>query len=231
MQTRSSGRAARPVLIGAAGLLVAALVASQFLLPTVLERRIADDLEQFGPRPDVSVSAFPAVKLLFGRADRIEIDAPAARVETSSLLDELSDTGEVDKVDARIGTLQIGLLDLSDVRITKDGDDAGAAATITLSELQAALSQLANLRVVTDAGGNGFVLEGQVTVFGRTVGGRARVRADGGKLVVGLEGLPIGQLTLVDDDRLRVTGVSAREVPGGYRLAIEGVLSRTASGA
>ncbi|UUY05805.1 DUF2993 domain-containing protein [Svornostia abyssi] len=230
MQTRSSGRAARPVLIGAAGLLVAALVASQFLLPAVTERRLADELEQFGPRPDVQVSAFPAVKLLFGRADRIEIDATIARVETSSLLDELSDSGDVGELDTRIGELQIGLLRLSQVHLTKDGDDVTAAATITLSELQQALRQLANLRVVPNAG-EGIVFEGQVSVFGRTLGGRARVRADGGKLVVGLEGLPIGSLTLVDDERVRVTDVGAREVPGGYRLSIEGVLSRTASGA
>lgn len=230
MQTRSPGRAARPVLIGAAGLLVAALVASQFLLPAVTERRLADELEQFGPRPDVQVSAFPAVKLLFGRADRIEIDATIARVETSSLLDELSDSGDVGELDTRIGELQIGLLRLSQVHLTKNGDDVAAAATITLSELQLALRQLANLRVVTNAG-EGIVLEGQVSVFGRTLGGRARVRAADGKLVVGLEGLPIGSLTLVDDERVRITGVGAREVPGGYRLSIEGVLSRTASGA
>lgn len=230
MQTGSPGRAARPVLVGAAGLVIAVLVASQFLLPAVIERRIADDLEQFGPRPQVDVSAFPALKLLLGQADRIEIDAPAARVDSTALLDELTGTGDVDKVEARIGQLQIGLLNLSEVRIGKDGDDVGATATITLSELQASLSQLANLRVVTEAG-DAIVLEGQLTVFGRTVRGRARVRADDGKLVVGLEGLPLGQITLVDDERARVTGVAAREVPGGYRLSIEAVLSRTASGA
>lgn len=230
MQTRSSGRAARPVLIGAAGLLVAALVASQFLLPAVSERRLADELEQFGPRPDVQVSAFPAVKLLFGRADRIEIDATIARVETSSLVDELSDSGDVGELDTRIGELQIGLLRLSQVHLTKNADDVTATATITLSELQQALRLLANLRVVTNAG-EGILLEGQVSVFGRTLGGQARVLADDGKLVVGLEGLPIGRLTLVDDQRVRITGVGAREVPGGYRLSIEGVLSRTASGA
>ncbi|MGK2937717.1 MAG: LmeA family phospholipid-binding protein [Solirubrobacteraceae bacterium] len=230
MQTRSSGRAARPVLIGAAGLLVAALVASQFLLPAVSERRLADELEQFGPRPDVQVSAFPAVKLLFGRADRIEIDATIARVETSSLVDELSDSGDVGELDTRIGELQIGLLRLSQVHLTKNADDVTATATITLSELQQALRLLANLRVVTNAG-EGILLEGQVSVFGRTLGGQARVLADDGKLVVGLEGLPIGRLTLVDDERVRITGVGAREVPGGYRLSIEGVLSRTASGA
>lgn len=178
----------------------------------------------------MQVSAFPAVKLLFGRADRIEIDATIARVETSSLVDELSDSGDVGELDTRIGELQIGLLRLSQVHLTKNADDVTATATITLSELQQALRLLANLRVVTNAG-EGILLKGQVSVFGRTLGGQARVLADDGKLVVGLEGLPIGRLTLVDDERVRITGVGAREVPGGYRLSIEGVLSRTASGA
>lgn len=207
-----------------------ALVASQFLLPALVERRIADDLEQFGPRPDVEVAAFPAVKLLFGRADRVDVDARVARVETGSLLDELNDSGDADEIAVRVGELQIGELRLSEVRLTKSGDDVTAAATITLSALQQSLTQLANLRVVDD-GGPGILLAGEVTVFGRTVGGGARVRADDGKLVVGLEGLPLGTLTLVDDDRLRITDVAAREVAGGYRMSLEGVLSRTASGA
>lgn len=230
MLTRSPGRAARPALLVAAGVVVAALVASQFLLPTLSERRIADDLEQFGPRPEVEVSAFPALKLLLGKADRVEIDAPAARVDTSALLDEIGETGDVDEVAVRIERLQIGELRLSEVRLTKDGDDVGAAATITLSQLQQSLAQLANLRVVDD-GAPGILLAGEVTVFGRSVGGQARVRAEDGRLVVGLEGLPIGTLTLVNDERLRITDVGAREVPGGYRLSLEGVLTRTASGA
>jgi hypothetical protein len=221
--TRS--RAARPVLLGAAGFALALLAASQFLLPHLAERRLADELEQFGPRPEVDVRAFPAVKLLFGRIDRIEIDQDAARIDTARLVDELSESGDVEEFEARVGTLQIGLLRLSEVRLAKNGDDVAAAATVTLGELQGALRDLTNLRVLPAGEGGGIVLAGEVTVFGRTIGGRARVRADGGRLVVGVEGLPLGELTLVDDRRLRIVDVGAAEVPGGYRLSLRGVLA------
>lgn len=224
MPTRS--RAARPVLLGVAGLLVAVLVASQFLLPVLAERRLADELEQYGPRPEVEVRAFPALKLLLGRADRVEIVAPAARTDTATIVDKLSESGDVEEFDARVGTFQIGMLRLTDVQVTKDGGDVAAGATATLNELQGALRDLANLRVIPAADGDGILLSGEVTVFGRTIGGQARVRADGGRLVVGLEGLPLGPITLVDDPRLRITDVGAVELPGGgYRLTLEGVLA------
>lgn len=223
MPTRS--RAARPILLGVAGVLLTLLVASQFLLPHLAERRLADELEQYGPRPDVDVRAFPAVKLIFGRADRIEVDQSAARIDTPQLIDELSESGDVGEFEARVGELQIGMLRLSEVRVAKDGDDVTAAATVTLGELQGALRDLTNLRVLPAGEGGGIVLAGEVTVFGRTIGGRARVRPDGGRLVVGVEGLPLGAITLVDDPRLRIVDVGAREVPGGYRLSLRGVLA------
>ena len=69
----------------------------------------------------MDVRAFPAVKLLFGRVDRIEIAQDAARIDTPQLIDELSESGDVDEFEARVGTLQIGMLRLSDVRVAKDG--------------------------------------------------------------------------------------------------------------
>lgn len=224
MPTRS--RSVRPVLIGGAAVLVLLLAASQFVLPLLAERRLADELERYGPRPEVEVSAFPAFKLLFGRADRVEVHADMARVQPGSLVDELSTRADVDDVEVSIGELQVGALQLADVRITKDGDDARAAATVTLQGLRLALRDLANIRVLPSD--DGILIGGEVTVFGRTIGGRARVRALDGRLVVGVEGLPLGTVTLLDDDRLRVTGVGAREVPGGYRLSIDGVLTDAA---
>lgn len=224
MPTRS--RAVRPVLIGGAAVLVLLIAASQFVLPLLAERRLADELERYGPRPEVEVSAFPAFKLLFGRADRVEVHADMARVQPGSLVDELSARADVDDVEVSIGELQVGALQLADVRITKNGDDARAAATVTLQGLQLALRDLANIRVLPSD--DGILIGGEVTVFGRTIGGQARVRARDGTLVVGVEGLPLGTVTLLDDDRLRVTGVGAREVPGGYRLSIDGVLTDAA---
>ncbi|MBJ7330798.1 MAG: hypothetical protein JHC95_12935 [Solirubrobacteraceae bacterium] len=226
--TRPRGRTVRVVLISLAGVIVVLLFASQLLLPTLASRRLADNLERFGPRPDVKVSAFPALKLLTGQADRVTIHGTTARIAPGPLLDQFSDRGDADEVDLRVDALQVGLLDLTDVHVTKNGDDVTSAATVTLSDLQQSLRQLANLRVAADDTGEGILLEGEVRLFGRAIGGAARVRADEGKIVVGIEGLPLGTITVFDDDRLRVTDVDAREVPGGYRLSLTGVLTDAA---
>ena len=56
-----------------AGLAVAASVGGQIALPRVAERRITSDLAETGQVRRVSVEAMPAVKLLFKRADRVDV--------------------------------------------------------------------------------------------------------------------------------------------------------------
>ena len=72
------------------GLLVAALVGVQLVLPRVAERRISDGLAATGEVRRVSVKAVPAIKLLFRRADRVEIDMAEARARTGRLVLEAS---------------------------------------------------------------------------------------------------------------------------------------------
>lgn len=208
------------------GVAVAVLaVATQLVLPGLAARRISGELQRYGPRPDVEVAAFPAVKLLFGRADRVTVRASMARLDQGPLLDEITDTGRADTLDVRIAELRIGTLALQDVVLGKDGRRATGAATVTPRMLQGALRQFVDLKVVDGAAGDGIVLEGTVTVLGRGVRGRARVTPDDGRLVVGLDGLPFGTITVVDDKRLRVTAVGATQVGDSYRLSIGGTLA------
>ena len=65
----------RRFAIGLAVGVVALLVLSQLLLPPFLEERVAGRLTEDGGSADVSLSAFPAVRLLWGDGERFQVRA------------------------------------------------------------------------------------------------------------------------------------------------------------
>jgi len=71
------------------GLAVAALVGGQLALPRLAERRITSDLSKSGHVTHVSVEAVPAIKLLFKRADRVEVRMSEVRAGTTGRLVQL----------------------------------------------------------------------------------------------------------------------------------------------
>jgi hypothetical protein len=65
----------RRFAIGLAVGVVALLVLSQLLLPPFLEERVAGRLTEDGGSADVSLRAFPAVRLLWGDGERFQVRA------------------------------------------------------------------------------------------------------------------------------------------------------------
>ena len=75
--------------IAVAGVVVFALVASQVLIPPLGESRVEDRLEAGGGTAEVKLGAVPAVRLLFGDGERLEVrahdlDLPLDRDQESS---------------------------------------------------------------------------------------------------------------------------------------------------
>jgi hypothetical protein len=202
----------------AAGLavLLAALVASQLLLPRAAERRVRDDLEDTGTVESVHVHAFPALKLLFGHADRVDVRVGAARAGgTDDLADLVDSTRRTDELRATAATLQLGPLRLRDLELRKDGPRLAGEAAVSQDDLAAALPVAVGLRPV-EVGGGQLVLEAQagpVTV-------RARLSARDGDLVIAPDGLLGGfaSLTVFSDPRVQVTTVGARGRADGFTL-------------
>lgn len=201
----------------------AALVAAQFLLPGIAEDRIADDLELLGSRPAVEVDALPAVKLLWHRADRIELRFPRASILPFGLGEQLARTEATDELDARIDELTIGPVALRDATLRKDGDALRAGAVAQEGDLVGALPAFLELRPVPD---DGLVFEGAASAFGRRVALRAQLRGVDGRLVLSPDGLLGGfaTVTVFDDPRVRVEDLAANPVQGGIEIAVQGRL-------
>jgi hypothetical protein len=104
----------RVVLIPVVGIvLVAALsLAAQLLLPGLAERRVADRLEVGGGNAEVSVSAFPAVRLLFGDGDALRVKARRLRLQVGHEARLLNHLDGFDSVRIRLRDTEVGPIDL-----------------------------------------------------------------------------------------------------------------------
>ena len=203
------------------GLLAAALVGGQLVLPRVAERRISHDLAKTGDVRRVSVEALPAFKLLFRRADRVEIDMAEARAGTGKLAQLLRRTSGARELDARVDRVRVGPLQLRGVALHKDHNRLRGQATVSDADLAAALPRRLALRPVEDPAGE-LVLEASAGVV--TV--RARLSARDGALVIAPEGLlgGLGSLTVFKDSRVHVSEVGSRLGSDGFTLTAGGRL-------
>jgi hypothetical protein len=203
------------------GLLAAALVGGQLALPRLAERRITHDLASTGEVRRVSVEAVPAAKLLFRRADRVEVDMAEARAGTGRLAKLLRRTQGARELEARVDLVRLGPLQLRGVALHKDHERLRGEATVSEADLAAALPRQLAVRPVEDPAGE-LVLEGAVGAFAA----RARLSARDGALVIAPDGLlgALGSLTLFRDSRIRVDEVGSRTGADGFTLTAAGRL-------
>jgi hypothetical protein len=208
--------AARAVAAAVAVAALALLGIAQLVFPSIAEHRLRHRLERSGSVQRVDVHSFPAIKLLWDDADRVEVRMRTARPGPGRLADLLAQTSDTDRLDADVGRLRVLTLVLSDVRLRKRGHQLTGSATVTPAALQAALPPGFDVRPVA-AGGGELVFEGTADLLGQRFSGRAVVAARDGRLLLAPD-IPFGgllTLTLFADPRVDVTGVGARPAPGG----------------
>jgi hypothetical protein len=205
----------RALLAAALPAIIVALVVAQLVLPGVARNSLRSDLGRYGPVQHVNVESLPAVKLLWHRADRVDVAMDSYRAEPGghgSLADFLSDTRSTGKLNARVGTVEAQLVTLFNVQLHKDGDALVGQAELTQRNLSAALPTFVGLRPLT-ASDNGIVVRASGTVLGKTARMNLRILADGGKVVVRPDGIPFGSLASIkvfNDARVYVESLGAQ---------------------
>jgi LmeA-like phospholipid-binding len=217
-------------LLAAAGGLLVVLVVAQLVLPGIAERRLRSDLARHGRDVRVDVAAFPGVKLLWHRADRVTIRVGSYRTggggSGTSLPDLLARTKSTAKLDVDIATLDVPRLRLHDVRLHKDGDALTGRVRMTRADVDRALPvdlHLAGAQTAPDQ----LSVSGSTTVFGRRLSGGAVIRVADGRIVLRPAGVPFASFVTVpvfSDDRVAVDGISAVPAPGGFAVTAKGHL-------
>jgi hypothetical protein len=198
---------------------------AQLVLPGIAAQQLRDRLSRSGTVLQVKVDAFPAIELLWHRADHVVIRMGSYRSsasELSSTLNQVADTGALDASAAR---MTAGLLSLRNARLHKQGNQLVGSATVTQADLRTSIPVLDGVALIASANGQ-LTLRGTATVFGLTAAADATVRSENGDLLVTPD-IPFGgvaTITLFSNPHVAVDGVAASPVPGGFALTIHGHL-------
>jgi hypothetical protein len=212
------------VSVGATVLVLALLALSQVELPRLASDRVRGELARSGEVEAVSVHALPALTLLWGHADRVEVRMRSYRTSPDRLGAALAGTDRAHDLDASAGTVATGLLTLRDARLRKRGSALSGEALVTRADLRAALPPGVTVQPVIEPGGQ-LVLDGTASAFGASVRVRARLLVQDGRVVVEPEGALLGSLlriTVFSDPRIRVDGIGARAAGDGFVVSVRG---------
>jgi hypothetical protein len=214
---------------------VLAIVLAQVLLPTLAAKRVSDRVARYGTVKSANVSAWPALELLWGKADSVSVSAGKLTVtpaQIASLLWEARNVSHVTvTVDAAILHLTIlpKALTLSDVRMERHGSALQASATMTQQQLDEALP--GSFHVEPAASGDGQVeVRASGGLFGVQASIGVLVKPLEGRLVAEPQGFPlagIATMTLFSDPHLKVESVGVRvqrRQPLTYGLSLQASL-------
>jgi hypothetical protein len=214
--------------VGAAlvGLILVLLVVAQLVLPSLAARRLRDELSAHGRVTSVSVHAFPAVKLLWNRADSVTIKMSELHSDVRLSGDLLARAHETGKLDVRIAAATVGPLAAHDVHVVAHDGRLDARSSVSEAELRAALPPGLDVQPVASGGGQ-LLLRGSASLFGIGISADALLSAQAGNLVIQPVGLPLAslaRLTVFADPRIAVEGVGASAYPGGFTFTVSGRL-------
>lgn len=212
------------------------VVLAQVFLPTLAARRVRDRVARYGTVRSISVSAFPAVKLLWGKADTVDVSAGSLSVQLSQIATLLWEARKAASmtVTAEAATLSAvpdlpGGLTVKDLRMEKHGSAIDASATLTQQQLNEALPSGFHVEPIASGGGQ---VEARASggLFGVQASITALVKPLEGRLVAEPQGFPLaslGTVTLFSDARLRVGSVGVRVLrtqPLTYALSLAATL-------
>jgi hypothetical protein len=204
--------------------LIVLLALAQVLLPRLAVSRIESRVGRYGKVQSVSVSAWPAVELLWGDVGSVHVRAKSLSLSPAQAASLLGETKGTANMDLSAESVQVSSLRLTDASVRKHGSALTAEAVISEADVKAALPEGFSVRLLRSEGGE---VEVQATggLFGVGATVNAVAGASNGELVahpVGflIEGL---QLKLFSDPHVYVEGVGAsvaNDQPLSYKLTM-----------
>ena len=183
-----------------AAAIVLLLVVTQLVLPGLGEGAIEDRLTENGGVADVSLSALPAARLLWGDGDEIGIQASGLDLDLDTQPEVFDDLDRFDDVKIAMAGSQAGPIELDSFALTREGDEPyalairGSTSPTELAEFVAADSDLPGAGVIAgviDAAGVGTLdLPLEIDMRLESDSGRVHVIEGDGEIA----GIPTGPL-------------------------------------
>jgi hypothetical protein len=217
----------RLTVLAVVALVVVGLLVAQLVLPGIAAQRIRAQLGRYGHVQSVSVSAFPAIELLWHHADSVSVRLSSFQSGGAGLGGRLDQLSGVGTMHAAVGRVTVGRLTVRDARLVKHGDSLVATARVTDADLRGVLPVLRTVTPVASASGQ-LTLRGTADVLGAPISLNFSVRVTPSGALVVAPDVPFGgvaTITVFSDPAVRVTGVSATAVDGGFTVRATGTLS------
>jgi hypothetical protein len=220
------GRAGR-IAVGLVGAVALVLVLAQVFLPRIAASRVRARVGRYGTVRSVSVKAWPAVELLWGRAESVKVTAGSLEVSPAQTAKLLEEARGVKDMSLTAASVREGPLRLHGASFEKHGDALRGQAWISRAHAREALGKGVEVQLLNSHDGQ-VEVSASGGLFGVKMSVDAVARAQEGKLVVHplgflLEGL---KLTLFSNPHVYIEGVgavAAAEPSGaaaGYRLSM-----------
>jgi hypothetical protein len=212
------------VAFAAAGAVVLVLAAAQLALPRIAASRITSRVGRYGKVESVSVSAWPAIEMLWGDVGTVRVRAKDLSLSPSQIGKLLWEAHGTARMDLSAESVQLGSLRLRDARLQKRGDELSAQALVSEAAVKAALPAGFGVRLLRSEDGE-VEVQASGGLFGVDASVNAVAGASEGRLVARPRGLLVEalQLTLFSDPHVHVDGVGASvhsESPLVYRLTM-----------
>jgi hypothetical protein len=216
----------RLAVLGVVLLVIVVLGVAQLVLPGLAAHRIRSQLGRYGQVQSVSVSAFPAIELLWQHADSVSLRMSSFQSNGSGLATRLDQLSHVGTLHAEVARVAVSRLTVRDARLVKHGASLVATARVTDADLHGVLPVLRTVTPVTSSAGQ-LILRGTADVLGVPLSVDFSVRVTPTGALVVSPNVPFGgaaTITAFSDPAVRVTGVSAAAVNGGFTVRATGTL-------
>lgn len=221
-------------LIGGIALI---LLAAQLLLPPLEAKAVRDKVGRYGNVKSASVSSWPAIKLLWGEADRVTVAAGTLEATPAQLLAQLWEVRGVNEVtlsaEQTIVTIPgfQGSLRLEDVHTHKQGSEIQTTLTVTQKSIDEALPAGISIEPLSTQNIGQIELRASGDLFGVQGSLTALVKPLEGTVIAEPQGFPFASLatmTLFSDPHLKVRSIAIEGIPGkpsSYRLSLRSQLT------
>jgi hypothetical protein len=213
---------ARRIALATAGPLALVIVLAQAVLPGVAADRARARVEKYGTVESVSVSALPAIELLWGSVDSVGLRARELTLSLEQVAALLWEARKVGNVDATVRSATLRApgspngLSASDIHVRKRGSSVTATASVTQAQLDASLPGGIGARLLR-SGPEGVTVRASGALFGIGASIDVLVRPFEGRVIAEPIGVPFGSLaslTLFSDPHIQVRTIAVGAVPG-----------------
>ena len=210
------GRRAVKIAIVVVAAIVVVGVLAQVLLPRIAAGKVREEVEKYGNVKSVEVKAWPAVKLVWKRADEVRVSAGRLKASPDQAVALLKEAEGVERMRVSVESAEVGGLRLTDAKLEKNGRALRVRGVVSEEAIERALPEGFEVAFVKSEGGT-IGVRASGGLFGVSASVEAVAAAEDGKLVARPTGLFLSalKLTVFDDPNVYVEGVEAQPLGRG----------------